>query len=79
MFACPFLPSTCAILQQDEKLSTPKVGANDDYFCVRIFLRKQRDQAFSRDVVEIIQSQFTSFSQNRSIHTIAFEGTKIGA
>ena len=38
MFACPFLPSTCVILQQDEKLSTPKVCATAVYFCVRIFV-----------------------------------------
>ena len=40
MFACPFLPSTCVILQQDEKLSTPEVGASATYFCVRIVSSK---------------------------------------
>jgi hypothetical protein len=43
LVARPFLPSTCAILQQDEKLSTPKVGANPTYFCVRIFFGKQQN------------------------------------
>src|ERR1022692_4190031 len=37
MFARPFLPSTCVILQQHWKLSTPKVGASAVYFCVRVF------------------------------------------
>jgi hypothetical protein len=40
MFACPFLPSTGAILQQDEKLSTFKVCANATYFCVGIVSSK---------------------------------------
>jgi hypothetical protein len=39
-FASPFLPSTCVILLQDEKLSTPKVGANAISFRVRIVLPK---------------------------------------
>ena len=39
-FASPFLPSTCVILLQDEKLSTPKVGAHAISFHVRIVLPK---------------------------------------
>jgi ribonuclease HI len=44
-------------------LSTPKVGANATYFCVRIFSGKRQNASkfFSR--TGNIQHQFTSFSQ----------------
>jgi hypothetical protein len=39
-FASPFLPSTGVILLQEEKLSTPKVGANAISSYVRVALPK---------------------------------------
>jgi hypothetical protein len=51
LVARPFLPSTKVILSEDRKLSTPKVGANATYFCVRIFSAKlqKRKGASSAD------------------------------
>ena len=39
-FASPFLPSTGAILIQQFQLSTPKIGANEISFQVRVALPK---------------------------------------
>src|SRR5664279_2870808 len=51
MFARPFLPSTCVILQQHWKLSTPKIGASAVYFYVRIFRASDRNQMCFRSTL----------------------------
>lgn len=72
-FASPFLPSTCVILIQQWKLSTPKVGANAVYFGVGIFSFKMHKTRRFPLSTAVIRNQFTSFSQNGRGETLSLQ------
>jgi hypothetical protein len=75
--ACPFLPSTRAILTEDSQLSTPKVGANTTYFDVGISFGKRKNAVQFSLRTKNIQPQFTFFSQKDGVARTRFRENRI--